>query len=61
MRIKFNDIAERNDTGAGVDGRRAKNGAAKITGAEDVKKKKSFGSHVKVIEGEGLPGEADRT
>ncbi|MCZ0860845.1 MAG: hypothetical protein O0X93_08595 [Methanocorpusculum sp.] len=61
MRIKFNDIDEGSDTGAGVDGRKAKSGSAKISGSEDQKKKKGFASHVTVIEGEGLPGEADRT
>lgn len=60
MRIKFNDINEGSDTGAGVDGRKAKSGSTNITGSEDSKKKKGFDSHVKVIEGDGLPGEADR-
>lgn len=60
MRIKFNDIDEGSDTGAGVDGRRTKSGSTKITDSVDPKKKKGFSSHVKVIEGDSLPGEADR-
>ncbi len=59
MRIKFNDINEGSDTGAGVDGRKSKINSAKISETEE-SKKKSFSSHVKVIEGEGLPGKADR-
>lgn len=61
MRIKFNDIDEGSDTGEGVDGRKAKSESAKIAGSEDQKKEKGFASHVTVIEGDGLPGEADRT
>lgn len=60
MRITFHDIDEGSDTGAGVDGRKAKSGSTRITGSDDQKKKKGFASHVTVIEGEGIPGKADR-
>lgn len=60
MRIKFNDIGEGSDTGAGVDGRKAKLNSAKITDANASAKKKS-GGNLKVIEGGGIPGKADQT
>lgn len=59
MSIKFKDIDEGSDTGSGVDGRRANLKSTKITGGEKDQKKK-YGGSLKVIEGEGIPGKADR-
>ncbi|MDV0444248.1 hypothetical protein [Methanorbis rubei] len=59
MRIKFNDIHEGSDTGAGVEGRKSKIKSTKVEGTEP-SKKKSLGNQIKVIEGEGVPGKANR-
>ena len=59
MQIKFHDIDEGSDTGARVDGRKAKGVSTRMKGSDDQKKKRGFTSHVTVIEGEGIPGKAD--
>jgi hypothetical protein len=60
MRIKIHDDGS---DGAGVEGRRspAVNKKVPADTAEDERSgKKAYGGSLKVIEGEGLPGEADR-
>ncbi|MDU9376383.1 hypothetical protein McpSp1_09970 [Methanocorpusculaceae archaeon Sp1] len=59
MRIKFTDIHEGSDTGAGVEGRKSKIKSAKV-GETEESKKKTLGGQIKVIEGEGIPGKANR-